>query len=84
MSWQKPVSCHEGARSKRKADDHPLVREGLAESINRECDLMVCGEADDRHTAIEAIQKTKPDLVIADLALKTSSGMELIKDIHSR
>ena len=65
-------------------DDHPLVREGLAESINRESDLMVCAEADDRHEAIEAIQKTKPDLVIADLALKTSSGMELIKDIHSR
>ena len=65
-------------------DDHPLVREGLAESINREIDLMVCAEADDRHEALEAIQRTKPDLVIADLALKTSSGMELIKDIHSR
>jgi len=65
-------------------DDHPVVREGLAESINREGDLMVCAEADDRHEALEAIEQTRPDLVIVDLALKTSSGIELIKDIHSR
>ena len=65
-------------------DDHPVVREGLAENINRESDLMVCAEADDRHEALQAIQQAKPDLVIVDLALKTSSGIELIKDIHSR
>jgi len=65
-------------------DDHPVVREGLAESINRQTDLMVCGEAEDRHAAIEVIQQSKPDLVIVDLALKTSSGIELIKDIHAR
>ena len=65
-------------------DDHPVVREGLAENINRESDLIVCAEADDRHEALQAIQQAKPDLVIVDLALKTSSGIELIKDIHSR
>jgi DNA-binding NarL/FixJ family response regulator len=65
-------------------DDHPVVREGLAESINRESDLAVCGEAEDRHEALEAIEHKKPDLVVVDLALKNSSGMELIKDIHSR
>ena len=65
-------------------DDHPVVREGLAENINRQTDLIVCAEADDRHAALEAIAHAKPDLVIADLALKTSMGIELIKDIHSR
>jgi DNA-binding NarL/FixJ family response regulator len=65
-------------------DDHPLVREGLAESINRESDLMVCAEADDRHEALGAIEQNRPDLVIVDLALKSSSGIELIKDIYSR
>jgi DNA-binding NarL/FixJ family response regulator len=65
-------------------DDHPIVREGLAERINRESDLKVCAEAEDRHEALQAIEAHKPDLVIVDIALKTSSGIELIKDIHSR
>jgi DNA-binding NarL/FixJ family response regulator len=65
-------------------DDHPLVRERLAEIINREADLHVCGEAEDRHEAIEAAQATRPDLVIIDLTLKNSDGLELIKDLHAR
>jgi len=64
-------------------DDHPVVREGLAENINGQTDLMICAEADDRHEAMEAIKRANPDLVIVDRALKTSSGIELIKDIHS-
>jgi DNA-binding NarL/FixJ family response regulator len=65
-------------------DDHPLVRERLAEIINRESDLTVCGEAEDRHEALATILAKPPDLVLVDLTLKNSDGMELIKDIHSR
>jgi DNA-binding NarL/FixJ family response regulator len=65
-------------------DDHPLVRERLAEIINREPDLRVCGEAEDRHEALQAVEARRPDLVIVDLTLKNSDGLELIKDIHSR
>jgi DNA-binding NarL/FixJ family response regulator len=65
-------------------DDHPLVRERLTEVINREADLGVCAEAEDRAEAIESIQATEPHLVIIDLTLKNSDGFELIKDIHSR
>ena len=65
-------------------DDHPLVRERLGEIINRESDLTVCGEAEDRHGAIAAIPAKHPDLVIVDLTLKNSDGLELIKDIRSR
>jgi DNA-binding NarL/FixJ family response regulator len=65
-------------------DDHPLVRERLAEIINREPDLAVCGEAEDRHQALEAIASRRPDLVIVDLTLRSSDGMELIKDVHSQ
>ena len=65
-------------------DDHPLVRERLAEVINREADLTVCGEAEDRHEAIAAIPTMRPDLVIVDLTLKNSDGLELIKDIRTR
>ncbi|MCX6892575.1 MAG: response regulator transcription factor [Verrucomicrobia bacterium] len=64
-------------------DDHPLVRERLAEIINREADLNVCGEAEDRHAALELVKARRPDLVIVDLTLKNSDGVELIKDIHS-
>jgi DNA-binding NarL/FixJ family response regulator len=65
-------------------DDHPLVRERLAEIINREADLTVSGEAEDRREAIDAILAKPPDLVIIDLTLKTSDGLELIKDIRAR
>ncbi len=65
-------------------DDHPLVRERLAEIINRETDLKVCGEAEDRNAALATIAASRPDLVIVDLMLKDSDGLELIKDVHSR
>ncbi|HEY5914817.1 MAG TPA: response regulator transcription factor [Verrucomicrobiae bacterium] len=65
-------------------DDHPAVREGLAESINRESGLAVCGQADDRVAALRVIESTNPDLVVLDLTLKSSSGLELLKDIHAR
>ena len=84
------VSISEPSKAKTPAirillvDDHPMVRERLAEIINREKDLAVCAEAADRQGAIEAVQTTQPDLAIIDLALKNSSGLELIKDLHAR
>ena len=65
-------------------DDHPLVRERLAEIINRETDLIVSGEAEDRQGALDAILIRPPNLVIIDLTLKSSDGLELIKDIRAR
>jgi DNA-binding NarL/FixJ family response regulator len=65
-------------------DDHPMVRERLAEVIQREEDLIVCGEADDRQKALAAVEVTQPDLAIVDLTLKHSHGLELIKDLRIR
>jgi DNA-binding NarL/FixJ family response regulator len=65
-------------------DDHPMVRERLAEIVNRESDLCICGEAEDRAGAIQTIKSQSPDLVVVDLTLKHSDGLELIKDIHAR
>lgn len=65
-------------------DDHPLMREGLAQLINGQDDLVVCGEAGDRAAAIEAVDTGRPDLAIVDLSLKEQSGMELIKDLRAR
>jgi len=64
-------------------DDHPIVRQGLAELINRESDLEVCGLAEDAFDAMKAIGRHTPDLVIADISLRGISGIDLIKDIKS-
>jgi DNA-binding NarL/FixJ family response regulator len=65
-------------------DDHPVVRQGLAESINRERDLTVCAQAEDHQGALKAIETSHPELIVVDLMLRNSSGLELIKDIHAR
>ena len=65
-------------------DDHPIVCEGLAQKINGEPDLMVCGQARDAHAALEAIEKLRPDIAVVDIALGDTSGIELIKDIKVR
>ncbi|GAA5128552.1 response regulator transcription factor [Luteolibacter yonseiensis] len=65
-------------------DDHPMVRELLALMIDQQPDLQVCGEASDASQAIEGIGNTQPDIAVVDLSLKSSSGLELIKDIKAR
>lgn len=65
-------------------DDHPIVRQGLAELINREPDLRVCGEAADSKQALEAIKALKPDLAIVDISLPGIEGFELVKSMVSR
>jgi DNA-binding NarL/FixJ family response regulator len=70
-----------GKRTVLIVDDHPIVRQGLAQLINQESDLAVCGQAEDAHEAIQAIRQLDPDLVIVDISLKDTSGVELIKDL---
>jgi len=65
-------------------DDHPLVREWLSQLIEREDDLAVCGEAEDAPEALQKIEETKPDIVIADISLKHTHGLELVKDLQAR
>src|SRR5256885_16477708 len=65
-------------------DDHPIVCEGLAQKINSESDLFVCGQARDGHTALDAIEQLKPDVVVVDIALGNASGIELIMDVKAR
>ena len=62
-------------------DDHAVVRYGIAQLINRQNDLVVCGEEEDASRALSAIGVLKPDLVIADISLKDSSGLELMRNI---
>src|SRR5262245_30093344 len=64
-------------------DDHPLVREGIAGRIARNPDLQICGEAATVTEALELVRSAKPEVVIIDLALKNSHGLDLIKQIQS-
>lgn len=64
-------------------DDHPVMRNGLAQLIDQEPDLTVCGQFDDSARALEAIAALQPKLAIVDLSLKGSSGLDLVKNIKS-
>jgi len=65
-------------------DDHPIVREGLITIINHEKDFEVCGEADEAREALKAISELEPDVVLVDITLKDSDGIELTKNLKSR
>src|SRR5215467_12936422 len=65
-------------------DDHPLVREGLANLINGQDDLLICGAAEDSPGAITGIGKTRPDVALVDISLKNESGLELVKNLDSQ
>jgi DNA-binding NarL/FixJ family response regulator len=62
-------------------EDHPILRKGLAQLINQDPRLAVCGEAEDAPQAIKAIETLLPDLVIMDISLKLGNGIELLKTV---
>jgi DNA-binding NarL/FixJ family response regulator len=64
-------------------DDHPLLRQGLALLINREDDLIVCGEAEEAQAAMQSIPQCRPDVMIVDISLNGPDGLELLKSIRS-
>lgn len=64
-------------------DDHAVVREGLSRLINREADMVVCGEAQDGPSALKSINTSKPDLAIVDISLSSSSGLDVTKAIKA-
>src|SRR5215813_1325624 len=81
-----PGSSRTSARKSRVfiVDDHPLVREGLANLINGQDDLIVCGDAEDSSQAIIRIAKAHPDVAIVDISLKNESGLELVKKLKQQ
>jgi DNA-binding NarL/FixJ family response regulator len=65
-------------------DDHPIVRHGMAQLINEEPDLEVCGEAGAAGEAMTLVEETDPHLALIDLSLEEGSGLELVKQIKAR
>src|SRR5205823_12182615 len=65
-------------------EDHPMFREQLAQLINKEPGMNVCGEPDNVHDALRLIEEEKPDIAIVDLTIKGPSGLELIKNLKAK
>jgi DNA-binding NarL/FixJ family response regulator len=65
-------------------DDHPILRRGLAQLINQEADMSVCGEAEDAPKAFELVGTLHPDVAVVDISLKSGNGIELIKNVKAR
>ena len=63
-------------------EEHPIVQLGFIQLIQQESHLKVCGEAETSTEALEIIDRESPDLVIVDLGLKKSSGLDLIKVVQ--
>jgi DNA-binding NarL/FixJ family response regulator len=81
-----PDTVRDSARKTRIfiVDDHPIVREGLSLMMNREPDLMVCGEAEEAGGALQAIPAVRPDFLIVDISLSGPDGLDLLKSIRAR
>ncbi len=65
-------------------DDHPIVREGLAQFINAEMDLVVTGMASSGLEAMDLLTADMPDLVVTDLSLSGKPGLELVKELATK
>jgi two-component system, NarL family, response regulator NreC len=64
------------------ADDHRIVREGLAALLGREADFEVLGEADDGAAAVRLAEERSPDIVVMDLSMGGVDGIEAISRLR--
>lgn len=64
-------------------DDHPFMRAGLAQLIERQADLCVGGEAGNPAEAMRELARAPLDLVLSDITMPGRSGLEFIKDLHA-
>jgi DNA-binding NarL/FixJ family response regulator len=65
-------------------DSHPIFREGLANFVSMQSDMVCVGEADSIRTAHAEVEKDPPDLMVLDLWLKGGDGLELLKSLKAR
>ncbi|HUT30726.1 MAG TPA: response regulator transcription factor [Sedimentisphaerales bacterium] len=64
-------------------DDHPVIREGLTQIINRESNLLVCAGAGNIAEAVKAVRKQKIDLALVDMLLNNTTGIQVMKKIRT-
>ena len=64
-------------------EDHPIARQGLAELLNRQSDLTVCGQAESLPEAQAEVARRKPDLVLLDITIKGTNGVDVLKHLKT-
>ncbi len=64
-------------------EDHPVFRKGLAQILNREDDLRVCGAVDNAEEALPMILQQKPAVALVDLSLPGKNGLDLIRELRA-
>jgi DNA-binding NarL/FixJ family response regulator len=82
MQTRKARPATQGRKRILIVDDHPILREGLIQQLNRAPDLAVCAEAGNASHALAAVEEHKPDLALVDINLPGRSGLELIRDLR--
>jgi DNA-binding NarL/FixJ family response regulator len=86
MSQPRPTA--RPAASKRRrilvVDDHPMMREGLGQLLGGQADLELSATAEDAAGALWVVEHAALDLVLVDISLRESNGLELIKDLRLR
>ena len=66
------------------ADDHAIVRRGLRAVLENESGFIVVGEADNGLTAVEEVEKLRPDVLIVDVMMPGLSGLDVTRQVHTR
>lgn len=64
-------------------DDHPIVRQGLTQLMAQEPDIDICGGADNVNDALQQVSALQPDLILIDISLKDSNGLELLGQLKT-
>jgi DNA-binding NarL/FixJ family response regulator len=64
-------------------DDHPMMRAGVIQLISKQPGMAVCGEAGSPAEAMDLVAKCRPDLILLDISMKGSSGLEFIKNVSA-
>ncbi|MFM1918507.1 MAG: hypothetical protein RLZZ303_141 [Candidatus Hydrogenedentota bacterium] len=65
-------------------EDHPVVRRGIAQLLNDESDMEVCGEAESVDEALALVEHNPPDVALVDISLRNSNGIDLIKTLKEQ
>lgn len=85
-SQQSGVAGSSGGLVKKRVfivDDHPIVRQGLAQLVDSQADLITCGQGEDVYQSLAGIRNAMPDLVLLDVSIKDGDGLELVKEIKA-
>ncbi len=84
MTKDKEASTRTGHIQVFLVDDHPAIREAVADTISQTMDMDMCGETGSSDEAFRLIEKKKPDIAIIDISLDDAHGLDLVQNVRSQ